>query len=172
MSWETFEIEAGGPASGLLVPGRLLRALGHAEVPAEDVGVMLPGKRGSVLVEIARHHAARLATPRSLPSLEADRPAVFVLRRLDDEPDPDRARELVVTWDDGEAAPAPGALATALAEATGCPADELGFGLAGGRFVRVQVPLWVALAGLPTSLTIGQRALSLALGDGGVAKKA
>ncbi|MCC6621780.1 MAG: hypothetical protein IT385_11030 [Deltaproteobacteria bacterium] len=175
--WETFEVEAGGPSSGLLLPGRVLRALAQgAEVPAEDVGVMLPGKRGSVLVEIARHHAARLATPRSLPSLEGESvPAVFVLRRPDDEPDPDARRELLVSWDDDGAAPSPGALAAALADATGGAADELGFGLAGARYVRVQVPLGLVLRGLPATLTLSEptpRVLSLDVIDGGAPKKA
>lgn len=171
--WETFEVEAGGPSSGLLLPGRVLRALAlGAEVPSEDVGVMLPGRRGAVRVEIARHRAAAIATPRSLPSLEGDKPAVFVLRRPDDEPDPDERRELLVTWEDDGPAPAPGALAAALAEATGSAADELGFGLAGARFVRVQVPLGLVLQGVPTALTIGSRAFTIGEVDGGSPKKA
>jgi hypothetical protein len=159
-AWETFVVEAGGPSAGLLVPGRVLRALAlGAEVPAEDVGTMTPGRRGEVVVEITRHRALSLSTPRRLPSLEGERPALFVLRRPDDEPDADLARELLVSWDDGGQPPAPGALATALAEATGCHAEDLGFGLAAASYARVQVPLFVTLAGVPEALVVAGRTL-------------
>lgn len=165
MSYEIFELEAGGPSSGLLVPGRVLRALAvGADVAAEDVGTIEPLKRGSVAVEIARHRALTLATPRLVPSLEGGQAAVFVLRRADDEASIDEARELLVSWDDGPA-PAPGEVAVALAEALDGFAEELGFGLAGATFLRVQVPLAWVLRGIPTNLQVGPRALRLELAE-------
>ncbi|MFO0748829.1 MAG: hypothetical protein U1F43_24660 [Myxococcota bacterium] len=167
-AFDTFQIEAGGPGAGLLVPGRVLRALAlGAGVPAEDVGQMEPDRRGAVSVEIARHRAVGIATPRHLASHEGGKPALFVLRRVDDEPELDEARSLLVTWSDGGTAPAPGAVATALVEAAGGGlfAEDLGFGLAGASFLQVQVPLSLVLRGVPATIRIGARELQVELAE-------
>ncbi len=168
--WETLELEAGGASAGLLVPGRVLRALGVGlGIPAEDVGMIGPGRLGVAAVEVAAGRAAMLQTPRFVAADEGGRPAVFVLRRAD-ERDEDARRELVVTWDAAMAdaeAPTPGAIAVALAEAMAprLGAEDVGFGLQGVGYLRVQVPLGAALSGVPAELRIGSRTLGVELAE-------
>ena len=169
--WETLELEAGGASAGLLVPGRVLRALGVGlGIPAEDVGMIGPGRLGVATVEIAAGRAALLQTPRFVAADEGGRPAVFVLRRAD-ERDEDTRRELVVTWDAAPQseveAPTPGAVAVALAEAMAprLGAEDVGFGLQGVGYLRVQVPLGAALSGVPAEIRIGTRTLGVELAE-------
>lgn len=157
MSFERFEVEAGGGSAGLLTPGRILGALARgAGIPSEDVGVVEDLRHGVAVVEIAVGRAAGLATPRFLPTDEGGKPALFVLRRADDQPDEGRAELLLSSEGDG-ALPKPGEAALALADALGIGQEELGFGLQGAGFVRVSVPLAVLTGPVPATIGIAGR---------------
>jgi len=154
--FETFELEAGGGSAGLLTPGRVLRALARgAGIPSEDVGLIEALRLGTAAVEVARSRALHLATPCYLPTDEAGRPALMVLRRKDDLPDEGRA-ELLLTTAEGPL-PRPGEAALALADALGIGAEELGFGLEGAGFLRISVPLGALCGPVPKSIGIGGR---------------
>jgi|GEM_PF-2514381 len=158
--YETFEVEAGGGAAGLLTPGRILKALARgAGIPSEDIGTIEAGKLGTVYVEIATTRALQLATPRFLPTEEGGKPALFVLRRSDDLVDEGRA-ELLISSDEG-ALPGPGEAAIALADVLGIGQEELGFGLQGAGFLRVSVPLGSLTGPVPATVGIAGRRFKL-----------
>lgn len=152
--FERFEIEVGGGSTGLLTPGRVIAALAcGAGITAEEIGIVEPLRHGVATVEIALGRAARIGTPRLLPSEEGGRPALFLLRRPDDLPEEGRA-ELLLSIEGGGEAPRPGEVALALADALGIGQEEIGFGLRGSDFVRVSVPLGVCAGPLPAQLGI------------------
>lgn len=154
-AYQTFEVEAGGSSAGLLTPGRILRALARgAAIPSEDVGVVAATRHGVAEVEIATARALYLTTPRYLPTDEAGRPALFVLRRPDDLPDEGRAELVLSAEADDDALPKPGEVAIAFADALGIGAEDLGFALEGAGFLRVSVPLEALTGPVPTSIGI------------------
>jgi len=161
MSFELFWVESGGGSAGLLTPGRVLGALARgAGIASEDVGAVEDLRHGVASVEVAVGRAAGLATPRFLPTEEGGQPALFVLRRPDDQGDEARA-ELLLSIEGEGALPKPGEAALALADALGIGQEELGFGLQGAGFLRVSVPLAVLTGVVPATIGIGGRRFKL-----------
>lgn len=163
--YETLLVDAGGPASPLLSPGRVLRAL-HlgAGITAEEVGAMRPEARGVVAVDVLVERARRVATPAPLPTRDdADRDALLVLRRPDD-PETEEDAVIHLRAQGGSALPSPGAFAVALSEASGGAygAEAVGAVFAGRDALRVTLPLaWATSDRLPTELTVGGHRFSL-----------
>lgn len=148
--WRPFVLE--GPAQAMS-PGPVMVALASgARLTAGELGAIVPVAPGQVTVEIGAGRAAHLSTPLFLSARVAGRPACYVLRRPDDEAEPfepGRFDVLVVadgpveptSPGDARPGPSPAALARALGEALGLASEDLGFGLEGGDFVRVSLPL-------------------------------
>ena len=171
---ETFTLESGAPGAGVLQPGTIQRALAAgAGVLAEEIVGLRPVARGRVEVDVSLPRALRLSTPRSLPLLDdGGRPTLLVLRRDDDLRSWGEV-EVIFRWSSGEA-PAPGALATALAVGCGgaLGAEALGVAFAGPGWLRAQVPATVvASLELPMTLTLPDgRQVALESADGGKKK--
>ena len=169
-AYETLFVEAGGPASGLLLPGRVQRALADgAGIRAEDVGLIRPLERGRVEVEVATHRAHRIATPLALPMDEGGRPALLILRRPHDAPG-EADTHVILPWTHGDGAPSPGCVSAAIAKAMGgeLGQEEVGAGLAGPNWLRLALPerILVRLE-LPLELEIAGTTMTLsAVADG------
>ncbi|MEZ4265605.1 MAG: hypothetical protein R3F39_04440 [Myxococcota bacterium] len=161
--FETLLVEAPGPGAGLLAPGRIQRALAlGAGIRAEEIGLMMPRGRGQVAVDISVQRAAGLATPRYLPFTDDASPALLMLRR-DDDPEEEGSFWLRLTWPVGEAGsrpPTPGALSSALAEATrgAVGAETVGASFGGVGWMRIEVPERYLLAlSFPMDLKVSGR---------------
>ncbi len=160
--FERLIVETTGPAAGALTPGAVLLALNTgAGVKAEEVGALEPVGRGRALVEVAQARAARVGTPRLLPVAAAGGTAVLALRRPDDPP-AEEPLEVTLRWEDGGPAPAPGALAAAIAQATQgrVDAELMGWALPASGWMRLSLPERALLGeGLPERLEVAGRTL-------------
>ena len=164
MTFEHFELVTGSHAPPSLTPGDALRALAlGAAIPSEDVDALRRDPDGVIHVRIAARRAARLITPRPLPSRTGGRAALYLLRRPSDVPPPGHAAVLITTAT-GDL-PRPADLAP-LAAHLGLGAEDLDEGYVGADFLRLTLPLPAhrrlpASFDLPATATTPARTLTL-----------
>ena len=173
MTHETLIVETSGPGAGMLMPGRIQRALSQAAgIRAEDIGTLHPLGRTRVAVEIAMQRALNLMTPMVLPVTEGAQTQVWMLRR-DDDPTGDEISQILVTWKDGGECPSPGALAKTISNVSGgmIGPEDLGPAFMGTGWLRLELPLRVvATLSLPGELKLDDgtsRVIGIENGTGG-----
>ena len=161
---EVFIVACAPTAIEAAGPGVLLRALRESTgIQADEVGLMMPLAPGQTRVEISMARAMHLRTPRLLSHHDAAGPICLRLSRPSDPPE-ESLGDVMISWTGSASAPAPGALAQALAEAIGTlfTPELLGFGIPGRQCLQVSLPERLMVAErLPDELKLGGQTLTL-----------